>query len=449
MKKVPIVFLLSFCLCSAAFAQDRGGSPAVEEVTQAAQEAALAGEEESAEERQEPAASDGEPGAAGNELSVDESGTAIQLSGKEIIAVYVIGGNDQDENITLGGRITGAILGGERFMAVERTKAFTARAARGKRTRRVDSGSVTASASPERITRPDFKRIGAWGKQNGANYVCLVEVKQAGKSYKLSIHIISAESGNSLISVRSGSIETREKLRDVAVTAVNAMLSVFVPEQRYKRVKFGARTAYNVSHVGKVDDFSANYHDGQTVRSIYTKDNDKFINGLNGIEFGLVMNIEIWRFLAFNLESNFVYRTPLNGKFTGSRRGDYSLREYAVSFPALFQLKLSNPLFLLAGVQLDIPFNTKLKWEEVLTVEIDNRKPVDFGLTGGLGWRIGQNFVLDVRYVYSLTKFIPNTEYVKYEWYWDYDTETGDYRYLEKEKKHRLYQINAGVQYLF
>ena len=164
--------------------------------------------------------------------------------------------------------------------------------------------------------------------------------------------------------------------------------------------KFGIRAGFNLN------DFTG-------------KDSDEFDIGF-GFGGGLAVSIPITDFLSFNPELGFYYRklasmSEKDGEDEDIIEYNHYLDEFALSIPAMLRFTHNGmmPFYLAAGVQLDIPFSTKLNskrsYEGQTTTSIGKRMyeraEIDFGIALGLGYNITQNFGIDLRCVIGLTDF--------------------------------------------
>jgi hypothetical protein len=94
-----------------------------------------------------------------------------------------------------------------------------------------------------------------------------------------------------------------------------------------------------------------------------------------------------------------------------------SADEMAVSVPVMLQLTLvpSVPLYVAAGIQLEVPFSTKWKYKDEVTYSdgevnviadfdggADERSSADFGIAFGAGYMILPSLGVDFRYVINV-----------------------------------------------
>jgi opacity protein-like surface antigen len=132
--------------------------------------------------------------------------------------------------------------------------------------------------------------------------------------------------------------------------------------------------------------------------------------------------------LGFRSGAEFVYRTPHSNELSGVST---SVTEFAFCIPAMIQYTLYEHAWLGIGVQLDIPFASKLNVDSKSS-DFEDRSAVDFAVTIGGGYNITKNIGIDMRGTIAkpigmaLTKF---------------STQSGD----ESE----LYQGTIGLTYLF
>jgi hypothetical protein len=153
-------------------------------------------------------------------------------------------------------------------------------------------------------------------------------------------------------------------------------------------VKFGVRAGFSLYDLSFGD-----------------KENDEYVNIGHGFGGGLAVNIPIASFLNFAPEVSFIYRKPMTMNVDGFEAW---ISEFAISIPAMLQFMPIGgvPLYLAAGVQLDIPIaserTTKVEGVEA-TEDYDDRASIDFGIPLGLGYLITPSFGIDVRAVIGIT----------------------------------------------
>jgi hypothetical protein len=184
-------------------------------------------------------------------------------------------------------------------------------------------------------------------------------------------------------------------------------------------VKFGLRLGFNVN------DFSFGYK-GQ---------NEEISNGI-GFGAGLMLNMPLASQWSFNMGLDLYYRGLFSRE---AETGKESINEFAVSIPVFLRFALvENGLFhLMAGVQLDIPFETK--WDSDYNYFTSHRASVDFGVALGLVYMAGPSIGIDFKCVIGLIGLFEDFEHprVVYE---------GSNSY---EDKSSLRQYGLGVLYFF
>jgi hypothetical protein len=164
---------------------------------------------------------------------------------------------------------------------------------------------------------------------------------------------------------------------------------------------------------------------GFNLNDLNGKDSDDYDIGL-GFGGGISVNIPITDVFSFNPELSFYYRRAAIGSQhvdnpDTDTKIEYYLDEFALSIPAMFRFAPNGvrPAYLAAGIQLDIPFSTKMHFErsngegqKIIGVgkRMYERAEIDFGVALGIGFNITQNFGIDLRCVIGLTDFfdIPN-----------------------------------------
>jgi len=148
---------------------------------------------------------------------------------------------------------------------------------------------------------------------------------------------------------------------------------------------------------------------GFNMNSISIKDGPDVDMG-TGFGAGLVMQYPLSSQLSIVPEVNFMYRTL--GKFEVDLfiiPVKVTFSEMALSVPCMIQYRVSegSPLYLSGGVQLDIPFGSKVKASLFGVSESedwDTRNSIDFGFPLGLGYMINPNMAIDFRFVLYVTK---------------------------------------------
>ncbi|MCL2100680.1 MAG: PorT family protein [Fibromonadales bacterium] len=168
-----------------------------------------------------------------------------------------------------------------------------------------------------------------------------------------------------------------------------------------------------------------------------------------GFGGGAVASIPIASSLTFNPELNFFYRklnTVNHDAPAIKRKAD--ITELAIGIPAVLQYTpfCMLPLYLISGVQLDIP--VKSEWTEEMTLipgppqpietKID-RATVDFGILLGLGYKISPNFAVDFRGLISLTELSADKDYENH-------LKT---RFPDRDGKRYWFQYGLGLSYFF
>jgi len=148
---------------------------------------------------------------------------------------------------------------------------------------------------------------------------------------------------------------------------------------------------------------------------------DKEIKIGMGFGGGFLLSIPITDMITFVPEAVFLYRTLF--KISDESEGtdcdyyycyDYSyeyevsMTEFAISLPLMVQFApIPNvPIYFAGGLQIDIPFFTKVEVKYTETYDgdsdsedIDERATVDFGIALGAGYRISNNFGIDLKAV--------------------------------------------------
>jgi len=136
------------------------------------------------------------------------------------------------------------------------------------------------------------------------------------------------------------------------------------------------------------------------------------IDMLLGFGAGLAAKIPLTSQLSLSPEASFYYRESRLQFYFCTRifdYYDYYVTEMVISVPFMVQFMpvKDPPLYLTAGVQLDIPFRNRfvvVNGKKSTFIPIDNRSSVDFGIPFGAGVNIARNFGFDFRYVINLNK---------------------------------------------
>jgi hypothetical protein len=164
-------------------------------------------------------------------------------------------------------------------------------------------------------------------------------------------------------------------------------------EEQESGTEWSVRVAYNASTV---------YYDGANSELG------------SGFEAGVFAHIPISNMpLEFLIGANAIYRKPDNKEYMDENEQNTrsELTEYLLSIPALLQYSIEikeQTFFLQAGAQIDIPLKSEQKitrGSEVAWLECPWRNSYDLGLVLGLGWRINENFALDIRMVRGISEF--------------------------------------------
>jgi len=146
------------------------------------------------------------------------------------------------------------------------------------------------------------------------------------------------------------------------------------------------------------------------------KDIDKRYDITLGYGFGIgyAATIPITGPLSFAPEANLLYRRIYRytdpGIAVEFELDSYKVwaTEFAFSIPLLLRYSPSIlPAYIQAGVQADIPFNSKFAFSEKgrdATLEFKDRTMMDFGVVAGLGYKITERFSVDGRATIGLTK---------------------------------------------
>jgi len=130
---------------------------------------------------------------------------------------------------------------------------------------------------------------------------------------------------------------------------------------------------------------------------------------------GFVLRIPINDMVSFVPEVNFLYRKLYNFTISdGDLEGERYMWECALSFPLMVQVTpiANGPLYISAGLQIDIPFGTtesqevKIdgeEWSDYTWDEEFEDRTTDYGLAIGVGVRAGQSLAIEFRSVIGMT----------------------------------------------
>jgi hypothetical protein len=147
---------------------------------------------------------------------------------------------------------------------------------------------------------------------------------------------------------------------------------------------------------------------------------DKYIDMGMGFGVGIVASFPITSVFAFSPEVDFLYKRlyKISESENGASYEEYT-SEYAISIPLMLQVMpiAGVPIYLAAGPQIDLPFNT-IQYEEKSyegqsqsdSKAIDDRKTFDFGIAIGAGYRILPSLGVDLRAVIGLTHLTSDSD---------------------------------------
>ena len=340
--------------------------------------------------------------------SVSEENLAAGVRPK--IAVYVTGGAGDAESRALSTFILDALVKSGRYTAIERTDAFLA--------------EITNEQLSQRTGRVDDAQISRLGIQSGVQFVCVADIHKAMRTYQISARILNVETAEvTAVGVAQSPLKTMDEMRRAADEVVSAMFGIAVKKE--KSVRFGVRAAYNNTSVSG----SSTTAVWNAEQAQMTDEERKYKFGVgHGFQIGVSTIISVTRNLGVDVGVDFVVRQPVTVRARGALMG-YEISEYAMAVPVLLRYDVVRdfPLYIQGGVQLDIPFNTDKKYDagakNVNEPQVP-RKPVDFGLSAGMGYRIGRSITVDGRAAQAVTTF---------------DGMDG----------HRMIQFSAGVSYLY
>lgn len=332
-------------------------------------------------------------------------------TGKPTIAVYVTGGDDPLKSRALATYILDAIAGTRRYTPIERSEAFLAE---------IDNEQIR-----QRSGAIDDSQISALGKQSGVRYVCVADIIPALRGFQISARILDVETAEvKTVGVSTSTLRTIDDLKNAAADVVAEMFKKLYPEDYLdkpeRKVRFGVRAAYNNSYVTKLS-FTLVDYDPVLGHLVYNDDNPGKVGAGSGFEISFVTSVSVTDDIAFSLQPGFIMRTP---HVSDAAR----ITEFAVSVPALIEWRLfQTPVRALAGLQMDIPFGTKIKWadeSESEPVESGIRSSVDFGVVFGASVQVHPHISIDARFCAGLREF-------------------------DREKGKLMHQVSVGASYVY
>jgi hypothetical protein len=189
---------------------------------------------------------------------------------------------------------------------------------------------------------------------------------------------------------------------------------------------------------------------------------DYDVNTGFGFGAGLVVSIPFTTKLSLNPELAFYYREIFSCNSTygfsieeiGPQEKEANMTELAISIPVLLHFApFENvPLYLEAGVQLDIPISPEIKSKDTykdtiveMTYDfLTNHRTIDFGIVLGVGGMVTSNLGIDFRYVMGMTGLFEDFTERYY-----YHGKDGDYEKDSFEDKSSLTQFGIGITYFF
>jgi len=144
---------------------------------------------------------------------------------------------------------------------------------------------------------------------------------------------------------------------------------------------------------------------------------DKYVKMGYGFGGGLVVNKSLSSSFNYVQEANFLYRKPVIMDISdiyGSGAEMY-ITELALSTPMMFRFTPVEdmPLYLAAGVQLDVLISSKTTMKiggQEESEDTEDRVSLDFGIVLGIGYLITPNIGVDIRAVIGLTEPTKNKE---------------------------------------
>lgn len=319
---------------------------------------------------------------------------------KPKIAVYVSGGNNDNENHALGAQLLNAIVRRGDYTAIERTDVFLAEIAKEHVAQR--SGAI------------DDAQISRLGMQAGVQYVLVAVINQAFDAYQVSARILDVETAKVVVagSAYGRRLRSMSDLNKFASRVIDDMFGT----EKVRHVRFGGRLAYNNSFVSGIVVGVTNVDDD---RGIWEERYDSKLGMGHGFGLGGVVLFNVWKSVHLNTGVDFIYRTPVVTDVS-------TTSEFALGFPVLVRWDvMARPLFVEAGVQADVPFAMSVKWDwDSKPEEVWNRKTVDVGIAVGAGYFVTKNISVDIRAVIGLLSFddvntgATNTVCVGVSWVW-------------------------------
>jgi len=335
------------------------------------------------------------------------------------IAVYVTGDVPENEKRALGTRILASLINSKRYRGIERSNTLLAEIEKEQITQR--SGSI------------DDNQISALGKRFGVRYICIADIIPAFGSFQISARIVDVETAEVVfIGEAFSSLKSADELIAVSDEVVRVMFrgqAASKPKPTvekadkfaYGRMKVGARLAYTNSSVKNMEVWYQDY-DKDLFQMTVPENYSHYPGRGHGFEIQAVVIYGLIDWLSLNFSPGLAFRNPFVSEVAKTR-------EWALTVPVLLDYQILDlPLYLLGGVQFDVPFGSKVIWDNKgpeYEKRDFNRSSADFGVVLGVHLYLLEDYFIDFRYNIGLTGFK------------DYDG----------KKDSRMNQLSVGVGY--
>ncbi|MCL2688523.1 MAG: PorT family protein [Chitinispirillia bacterium] len=164
----------------------------------------------------------------------------------------------------------------------------------------------------------------------------------------------------------------------------------------YSKLMLGARFAYNNSSAKNLTLEIESRDDLYDLQITEYRHNSRKSHGFE-VQAAVIYNLTDW--FAVNAAPGLAFRNPFVTDVACSR-------EFALTLPVLLDFRMFETQFhLLSGVQLDIPFASKIKWNNGPSFDFDDRGSIDFGVVLGFVIYLRENYFWDFKYNIGLTNF--------------------------------------------
>jgi hypothetical protein len=356
------------------------------------------------------------------------------------VAVYVTGNFGANEKKALGNKMLSSFIKSG-FKAIENENAFLAQ-----------------------IQEPaDNRQISGAGKAAGARYVCIADITPVLGSYQVSARLIDVETAT-ITNMGEASSPLRT-IDDMGVASDKVVASMFgllqpvayVPPQPQQPVVYAQpqaqpqpqqpvvyaqpqaqpqpqqpvvyaqpqaqpvaqpqpAAAQPIAVPEALQGYGVRVSIGLNSFSTGDSKHDKDLDMGFGFGIGaLYKSIPIMPAMTFNPELSFLYRKLYSMSYSDDDyESEEDVSEFALSSALLVQYVpvAGMPLYVTAGLQIDLPFSSETKWEETDknydetesgSDKYKDRRTLDFGIAFGAGYHVSEKIRADFRAVIGLT----------------------------------------------